>query len=74
MVRPTEQAPICQSSEEVAVRAGHEVLMEIGNSILLIVGDAQRILDQQLRPHPIYSLNIVIILNKILLNNLVNKK
>jgi hypothetical protein len=46
------------------VHAGHEVLMEIDNSILLIVGDAQGILDQQLRPHPIYSLNIVIILNK----------
>jgi hypothetical protein len=56
------------------VHAGYEVLMEIDNSILLIVGDAQGISDHQLRPHPIYSLNIVIILNKILLNNLANKK
>ncbi len=36
--------------EEVDVCASHEVLMEAGN-ILLIVGNAQGILEQQLRPH-----------------------
>jgi hypothetical protein len=38
--------------EEVAVRAGHKVLMEVELNILLIAGDSQGILDQQLRPHP----------------------
>jgi hypothetical protein len=50
MVRPIEWAPICLSLEEVTMLAKHEVLMEVGN-ILLIVGHAQGILEQQLRPH-----------------------
>jgi hypothetical protein len=47
--------------EEVAVHSGHEVLMEIERNILLTADDPQGILDQQLRPHPIPLLNIVII-------------
>jgi hypothetical protein len=38
--------------EEVDVRAGHKVFMEVGHNILLIAVDSQGILDQQLRPHP----------------------
>ncbi len=40
------------SLEEVAVLAGHKVLIEADNDILLIVGDPQRILDHHLWPHP----------------------
>jgi hypothetical protein len=38
--------------EEVAVRAGHKVFMEVELNILLIAVDSQGLLDQQLRPHP----------------------
>jgi hypothetical protein len=57
------------SSEEVAVRACHKVLMQVDN-ISLIVGCLQRILDQQLRPRPIHLLNtiIIILVNYIKLN------
>jgi hypothetical protein len=52
---------MCLSLEEVTVRAGHKVLMEIDYS-LLIVFDPQWILDQQLRVNPISFLNIITIL------------
>jgi hypothetical protein len=52
MVRPIEKAPICLSLEEVTVRAGHKVLMEVDDNISLIVGNPQGISDQQLRPRP----------------------
>jgi hypothetical protein len=59
--------------EEVAVPAGHTVLMESDDNILLIVGDPHGILDQQLRPHTMTLLNIIviliIILNDIFLKN-----
>jgi hypothetical protein len=47
--------------EEVIVRAGRKVLMEIDYS-LLIVFDPQWILDQQLKMNPICFLNIIAIL------------
>jgi hypothetical protein len=46
--------------EEVIVRAGHKVLMEVDNNISQIVGNRQEILDQQLSPQPIGLLNIII--------------
>jgi uncharacterized membrane-anchored protein len=52
---------MCLYMEEVAVHAGHEVLMEVGNNSLLIVGDPMGISDQQLRPRPFLLLNIPII-------------
>jgi hypothetical protein len=45
--------------EEVTVRAGHKVLMEATNNISLVVGDPKGILDQQLKPHPMYLLDII---------------
>jgi hypothetical protein len=48
--------------EEVIVRAGHKVLMEVDDSILLIVGDPQGIFDQQLRPHQIHLINITFLI------------
>jgi hypothetical protein len=42
------------SPEDIAVRAGNEVLMEVDKNILLIVGNPDRILDQQLRPYRIH--------------------
>jgi hypothetical protein len=59
--------------EGVIVHAGHEVLMEVDDNIVLIVGDQQGILDQQLRPHIIHLLNIIItqltVLNYIVFNH-----
>jgi len=49
------------SLEEVAVHAGHKVLMDVDDIILLIVGIPQGILDQQLRPRPIHFSNIMFI-------------
>jgi hypothetical protein len=43
--------------EDVAVRAGHKVLMEVENSAMIIVNN-QGILGKQLRPRPINLLNI----------------
>ncbi len=55
------------------MHAGHEVLMEVDDNIVLIVGDQQGILDQQLRPHIIHLLNIIItqltVLNYIVFNH-----
>jgi hypothetical protein len=45
------QTPVCMFLEEVAVCAGHEVLMETDDNWTLIVFDLQRILVEQLRPH-----------------------
>jgi len=53
MVRPIEYAHICLSSVEVAVRAGHKVLVEVDDNIRLIVWDPLGVLNQHLRPHPI---------------------
>jgi hypothetical protein len=39
--------------EDVVERADHKVLTEVDDNISQIVGDQQRILDQQLRPHSI---------------------
>ncbi len=36
-----------------------KVLIEVDINIFLIVSNPQGILDQQLRPHPIHSLNII---------------
>jgi hypothetical protein len=36
--------------------------MEVDDNVSLIIGDPQGILDQQLWPHPILLLNIIIIL------------
>ena len=46
----------------VAICADHKVLMKIDDNISLTVCNAQGILDQQLRPHPIHLLNITVIL------------
>jgi len=64
MVRPIEYVPIRLSLEEVALHAGHEVLMEVNHNISLIAGDPRWILDQHLWPNLIhlfiicYELNI----------------
>jgi hypothetical protein len=55
--------------EEVAVYAGHKVLME-ADLFSLTVSDTQGILDQQLRPHPIHIPNL---LNIILISNIIIK-
>ncbi len=44
--------------EDDTVHAGHKLFMEYDDISVLIVGDAQLILGQQLRPHPIHLLNI----------------
>jgi hypothetical protein len=41
MDKPIEQSPIHLSLEEVAVRAGHKVLMEVDDNILPIVAEPQ---------------------------------
>ncbi len=52
-------ASICLSSEEVAVCAGHKVLMKAEDSSTLIIGDSREIWGQQLRPRQIRILNIL---------------
>jgi hypothetical protein len=54
--------------EEVAERVCHKVFVEFDDRTSLIVADSHGILDQQLRPHPISLLNIVII---ILINQII---
>jgi hypothetical protein len=39
MVMPIDKAPFCLSLEEVALRSGHNVLVESDNKSALIVGD-----------------------------------
>jgi hypothetical protein len=46
----------------VAVHAGREVLSEADSNSVLIIGDPQGIYSQQLRPRPVYLLNIFILL------------
>ncbi len=41
------------SSEEVTVRAGHKVLMEVDDNGGVIVGDPRGIVREQLRPYSI---------------------
>jgi hypothetical protein len=53
---------MCRFLEEVAVSAGHKVLIKIDKYSVLIVGDPQGILGQQPRPCVIRLLNITIIL------------
>ncbi len=60
--RQLDQAHIHLSLEEVTACSGPEVSMEVDNTSVLIVGDPQGILGQHLRPQPIDSLNIIIIL------------
>ncbi len=62
MVRPIGSAPICLSLDEVAVLVGHEGLMEL-TYFSPIVGDPQRILNQQLGSRPMHLLNIALKLN-----------
>jgi hypothetical protein len=50
------------SLEEAAVHAGLEVLMEVDDNSSQIVGDPHGILDQQLRPHPVHLIIIIIIM------------
>jgi hypothetical protein len=52
-----EVAPIHLSLDDIIVRAGHKILIEINNYISQIVGDPQGILDQQLMPYPIHLLS-----------------
>jgi hypothetical protein len=72
MARPIELSYFHQSLEEVAVRAGHEVLMEVDSNSALIVGNPQGILGEHLRPRPIHWLNINYHLIKILIMFLLN--
>ncbi len=44
-----DEAPILKSAEEVAVHAGHEILMAVDDYRVSIVDDPQGILCQQLR-------------------------
>jgi hypothetical protein len=48
--------------EDVAVRASHKVLVEVDDNILPTVGNIKWILYQQLRPHPVQLLNIIIMI------------
>jgi hypothetical protein len=48
--------------KEVAVRAGHKVLMESDDNIALNVGDPNGIFGQQLKPRQINTLNIIIVI------------
>jgi hypothetical protein len=57
-----EKAPIPLSLEEVNGCAGYKVLRDVDDISALIVGNPQGILGNQLRPHPMHSLNIIIIM------------
>jgi len=61
-VRPIDLTPISLPLEQVALHAGHKVFVGVETNIALIVGNPQRILGQQLRPHLVPLLNIIIIL------------
>jgi hypothetical protein len=47
--------------EEVAVRTGHEVLIDFDDNISMNAADPRGILDHQFRPHTIHPLNIIIL-------------
>ncbi len=59
---PLDWAPIHMSFEEVAVHAGHKVLMEADDTSAPIVSNRQGILGQHLRPLLIHLLIISIII------------
>ncbi len=61
MVILNDEAPVHLSLEDIAMCAGHEVLIEVNYSFALIVGKLQGILDKQLRPIQ-SSFNILIII------------
>jgi hypothetical protein len=46
-----DEAPILKSAEEVAVHAGHKILMAVDDNRVLIASDPQGILCQQLNLH-----------------------
>ncbi len=52
ILRPTDKTSINLYLEEVAVHAGNEALLEVDDCRALIVASPQRILGQQLMPHP----------------------
>ncbi len=54
--------PIHLLKEDVALSAGHKVLMEVDNISALIVGNPRGILGQQFRTGPINLLNIFILI------------
>jgi hypothetical protein len=56
--------------EEVVLRAGREVWVEVDDSNELIVGDTKGILDQQLRSCRIRALNIIFVLKNCSLNGI----
>ncbi len=56
----TEVSLICPL-EEVAMHADNKVLMQVDDNSLQVVGDPHGVLVQQLRPHPIHSLKLVLI-------------
>ncbi len=62
MDKPIDWTPVCLSLEEVAVRAGNEVLVEVDDNCTLIVGNAQGILGWLLRVWSIHSSNMIIII------------
>jgi hypothetical protein len=43
MVRLIELALICMSFEELAMRAGHKVLMEVDDNVLLITAQCKNV-------------------------------
>ncbi len=55
-----DKGTIYLSLEEVIMHAGCQVLEGVDFKCALIVSNLQGILGQQLRPHPIPSLNIII--------------
>ncbi len=54
------------SLEEVAVRAGHEVLIQVDDNISATVGDPRGNLDQFLRSRQIQLIMIIVIKLKII--------
>jgi hypothetical protein len=57
--------------DEVAVRSGDKVLMEVGYKVLLIVGDPQGILDEQLSTAQFKYLLLLLLLSLLLFINLI---
>jgi hypothetical protein len=56
------KVPSPLSLEDVNVCAGYKVLMDVDDISALIVGNPQGVLGNQLRPHTIHQLNIIIIM------------
>ncbi len=52
MARPIHQAPIHPAMVEVAVRAGHDILMEVDDNNALIVGTTQGIFGPAAQSRP----------------------